>query len=261
MPISVSGKSRKSGFSWADESEKEEYVLVKKERVVPAEVSAGAVATLSVPPPSLLKAKLKTKLKLGRSVKGAGKTPVLKTRLVFTGGNSSAANTALATVVSMLPSSSSEFAGFATLYEECKVTGGRVLFNLTATNVSTAVPTLGVISYDPTVATALASVADGAEDAQHRVFATPPQDGLASLQMTPKAVEALGLMSFAWHVPKGASARTTSSTAVFSGEWSSTADASDLYGYIKVYIPAQGASASSTWNYVVYLDVEFRSRI
>jgi hypothetical protein len=259
-PVPAIGKSRKSGFSWADVSEGEEYVLVPKGSLPKGDVKEDSSKSNNVSAAAKL-AVVKTKLKIGRSMKGAGKMPVLKTRLVFTGGNTSSANTALATVVSMLPSSSSEFASFATIYEECKVTGGRVLFNLTVNNVSTAVPTLGVISYDPTVATALASVADGAEDAQHRVFATPPQDGAAGLQMTPKAVEALGLMPFAWHVPKGASARTTASTAVFSGEWSSTADASDLYGYIKIYIPAQGASASSTWNYIVYMDVEFRSRI
>jgi hypothetical protein len=194
------------------------------------------------------------------SVAKAGvKLPVVRTKLWFPANNTSAANTANTFSFGVAPSGSTEFASFAALYEECKVSSGAVHFDVSTSAAPLTNNTdLSVISYDPLSVAALTSVADGCEDAQHKLFKS---SSLLSTLTSPLPVTGRGLWRFPFKVPSG-SARTTASTAVFGGsDWSLTADASDVYGYLKWYIPALGAAITSTIQSMIELDVEFRSRV
>lgn len=244
----------------------DEYILVRKNRqlnapegIVKPPVKSGLNSAdlandLSIP--SLKKDVLMTRQ---TKTKAGIKLPLVKTKLVYPAFSTSAANTANVGVFPVEPALSSEFASFAALYEECKVTGGTFHFDV-STNAApiTAGTEIDVVSYDPMSATALTSIADGLEDAQHVIFQATPVAGTLT---NPRPVTANGLWAFNFKVPKG-TARTTASAAVFGGsDWSLTADAADIYGYLKVYISALGAAITSLINGYVVLDVEFRSRL
>jgi len=179
--------------------------------------------------------------------------PQTRTRLVLSNTLTSAANTALTTVIAVTPSACAEWSSFAALWSECKVHGG--CLHYTVTSSGTGVPGPTVVSYDPMNFGALSSVASGCEQSQKdlRFFAA----GVTTI--SPGALNSTGLFPFRFKCLKG-SARYAAEPQVISGEWSATADASDTYGYLRPYVGAQGGVITSSLSFILELDVSFRSR-
>jgi hypothetical protein len=169
--------------------------------------------------------------------------------------NLSASAAAITTVIPIEPSSTSEWSAIAALFDEVKVTGADLLYQLNQATSPIGMA-LAVVSYDPLSATALGGVVNGCEFRQHQL--TAAGDGNAGSSVSPAPVNPAGLHQFTCRVPKG-SARSTTSTATFGDEWSATADASDIFGWIKPYIESSGIGTNYLTG-MLYLHCEFRSR-
>jgi len=243
----------------------DEYILVRKAR------EAAKVKTIEsnvkdsgvLPQPPLIRAG-----RTSMSGRPSGmKLKPLKTRLSFSFSQNSAANTAQTAVVSLIPSNSSEFSAWAGLYDEIRSLGGMVEFNASsqATGVGQAFGStlLGGLAFDPLNSGTYGSVAALREASQSTLFqlavsSVNAQVGTSGSGQTIASKN--GLMVFKFKTPKGLPAVNTAASTVVSGQWASTTDASDIAGYIKPYIPAQGTGIISSLYGVVTLDVEFRSR-
>ncbi len=204
------------------------------------------------------------KLLMGRGGKGV-KLKTLRTRLAYSFNNTGTVNTAFSTVIPVQPSATTSWSSFAAIYEEVIVHGGTVHFTVNVTG-SGSTPLGGnnlfAVAYNPLVSTAATSVASLCEFQQSKLFgidngtATSTGNGFGgALPVSPT-----GLFSFSFKVPKGKSARSSSASSTFSGEWSNTNDGSDVYGWISPYGPTPGANNTTTMLGVIVMDVSFRSR-
>jgi hypothetical protein len=169
--------------------------------------------------------------------------------------NLSASALPVTTVIPIEPSSTSEWSAIAALFDEVKVTGADLHYQLNQATSPIGMA-LAVVAYDPLTATALGGVVNGCEFRQHQLIAAG--DGNAGSSVSPAPVNPAGLHQFTCRIPKG-SARSTSSTATFGDEWSATADASDIFGWIKPYIESSGIGTNYLTG-MLYLHCEFRSR-
>jgi len=193
-------------------------------------------------------------MKLRSALAAGGKgLPPLTVWLTLSGAANSGNSTPLTTVQALEPASFNEWSDLIALYEECKVEQTVVDFMITPVGSGNS-PEIGVITYSPTVATALSSASQGAEVQKNMLFGV----GIGG-STVPTPVTQTGLYRFKAKVPKG-SVRSSGSAATFGGEWSATADASDVYGYLKWYVPSLGAAASSNLQYLMKMKVHFRSR-
>jgi len=240
-----------SGLSTPVLSRQDAYIMVdgekgatdeKKDALRGAPVSSGSQAGVA----GGLKASVVSALGM--------KMPEVRTKLVIASSNASAANTALTTVIGLEPATSSEFTSFSALWQECKVHGGD--FHYFITSSASAPPSFTVVAFDPLSATALGSVAAGVEAAQHDLRVCFND---AVTTVSPAPVNGRGHYSFRCENLKGVG-RSSGSTTTYQGEWSATADGADTYGFLKVYVPALGGAVTSTLNWILVLDISFRSR-
>jgi len=185
-----------------------------------------------------------------------GKLEEIKFRLPFAFADTTAAGTTYTTVVSLTPSTSTEWTALTALYDECIVDGGE--FHWTNGQVVTYTTTSAVLWYvvfDPLASATLSSVANAEQHSQHHKWAYAP----AMYVQNPTPVSRNGYTTFKWRTPKSA-ARTAGSSALFGHEWSSTSDASDAYGYLKFYCKSPGATGTTNFDGVIVLHMRFRSR-
>ncbi len=183
------------------------------------------------------------------------KLPNMTVRLVYGANSTSSSNTALTGAFNVLPSSSSEFSSLATLYQECKVLGGRVKFQLAVSATASILPEVyGCITYDPLNNAALSSVAKGLMHGTHKLFSF--NTGLVA----PISQVNDGFWEMPFKVPTGTQISTTDGSSVVTGSWSDTRD-TDIYGYLNYYVQPAGTGLTTTLTAFIMLDVAFRSRI
>jgi len=188
-------------------------------------------------------------VKLFQSFSGAGSTTV--------------ANTTYTTVLSMIPSGSAEFASLADLYDEFICDGGSIHFNSIqiAGGGAPVSASQWVWVFDPLNATALGSIVNGYQHAQHYVF-SPPTRFIAvgySSESQPYSVNRNGIHTFSWRIPAG-SARSDSASTIYSGQWADTASTTATYGFLKPYWPATDLTSTHNFSFIVEYHCRFRSR-
>lgn len=170
---------------------------------------------------------------------------------------SSAANTAYTTVFPIQPSSASEYATLAALFDECRFEGFQLKY---LTNVATAGSggACGILSYNPTNITALTTLVNGAESSQHKLICFGSRGVINALE-----AELIGANKYeTWNVkvPSGSPVRVTATTTNVIGEWMATSDASNTCGYVKPYFDAGQTGCILSVTGVLYLHMRFRSR-
>jgi len=236
-------------------SDGEQYIFVK---------TLVTKAQADVKPPSSSsdkkdeKAQVSTRMTLSRTMgRGKGKMKPMSVVLNYRLSLASSANTAYNTVLSVTPSNSSEFAGFAALYDEMIVDGGHYEFIAHTTAVISAGNLWGALAFDPINFGVYTNVSAVCEAQYHKLFPIV-------VNLGPSVVQPIGPLQhkFAWKSPKGKSARTSgsSNTAAFAGEWSACQDASDNYGFIKPYLEAGATGVITNLSGFVFLNCRFRSR-
>jgi len=170
----------------------------------------------------------------------------------------SAAGGGINLYIAAQPSNSGEWSSFAALYDEVKVTGVAIDFNIAVGSGSGTPLAYGCMSYDPVDSTSYGSVAAAMASSQNMVFAV--NEGTTSV-VTPFPETKSGLWHFAAKVPKRGAARSSIiGTSAFSGEWGSTRDTADTWGFFRPYIEAAGGSVLTTLSGFVTLRCHFRNR-
>jgi hypothetical protein len=163
---------------------------------------------------------------------------------------SSTAGGSLSSVCSVDTQSVSEIADLSALYAEVKCLGGTVDYYLTS---DTGGDSLGVVSYNPTVPTALTSVVNGMEASNHLLWGQ-----LSSGRGRPQPFSKNGLLQMGFKVPNGGTVDTSTATNIC-GLWGATDATSNIYGYLKWYV---GAVSGVTWTLsaIVRLKLKLRTR-
>jgi len=192
----------------------------------------------------------------------------LRTRMAISATLTGASGTAITTVINVRPAAFSEFASFAALFDEFKVHGGSLHFNVWATGQNNLVVGNDLaIGYDPVDNAVYASVAGVLVASQHigPIQAMAVTDSsvasTASRTAAPQATARHGFWVFNWKCPKQPQFVPNNSQQVMTGEWCDTNISSSLgdYGYLKPYVTSAGSTTANVSYYLV-LDVEFRSR-
>jgi hypothetical protein len=187
-----------------------------------------------------------------------------KVRLVFPNTVvATAAGAAFANVQACTPSGCADWGQFAAVYDEVRVLGGKLFWNVTFTTPS-ALPTATMCCavYDPIDGTAPASVYQQMTFAQNsgpKFLTCYPAGAVLPPSTAPSSTNSAGLWSMEFKVPAG-SARSSANPTWFGKEWSSTVDAADLFGFLKLFCTAPAAAAIMYVTTIYYLDCEFRSR-
>ena len=192
----------------------------------------------------------------------------LRTKIAVNSTINGSSGTAISTVINVRPAAYSEFASFAALFDEFKVHGGVLHFNIWATGqTNLVVGNDAAIGYDPVDNAAYASVTGVLVSSQHigPIQAMAVTD--ASLASTaartaaPSATSKHGFWAFPFKCPKQPQFVPNNSQQVMTGEWCDTNISSSLgdYGYLKPYVTSAGSTTAAVSYYLV-LDIEFRSR-
>jgi hypothetical protein len=197
-----------------------------------------------------------------RGVRAAMKP--IKVRLVFPNtAVATAAGAAFANVQACTPSGCADWAQFAAVYDECRVLGGELFWNVTFTTPAAGyTATMACAVYDPIDGTAPASVYQQMTFAQNsgpKFITCFPAGGVVPPSTTPASTNASGLHCMRFKVPTG-SARSSANPTWFGKEWSSTVDGADIFGFLKLFCSAPAALAVMVVSTIYYLDMEFRSR-
>ncbi len=192
----------------------------------------------------------------------------LKTKISVSGTLNGSSGAAISTVINVRPAAYSEFASFQALFDEFKVHGGVLHFNIWATGQTNLV--VGndcAVAYDPVDSTVYASVAGILVASQHigPICALAVTD--ASLASTaartaaPSATSRHGFFRFPFKCPKQPQFVANNSQQVMTGEWCATNITSSQgdYGYLKPYVTSAG-STTAVLSYYLVLDIEFRAR-
>jgi len=202
---------------------------------------------------------------------GGGKRPKLnnlRTKISVSGTLNGSSGTAITTVINVRPAAYSEFASFAALFDEFKVHGGMLHFNIWATGQNAVVVgNDAAFGYDPVDNGVYASVAGVLVSSQHIgpiqalsvTDSSVPSTGARTA--APSATSKHGFWGFPFKCPKQPQFVPNNSQQVMTGEWCDTNISSSLgdYGYLKPYVTSAG-STTATVSYYLVLDIEFRSR-
>lgn len=186
-----------------------------------------------------------------------GKMNEIRSILNFTGSFATTAATDYANNLNINPSLSTEYTSFSNIWDEMIVDSGKLEWTCQATTTFTTNngAARAVVCFDPLDATVLGSLSNGLQHSQHKQFVT----STAIYQTFPLPENKDGYWTFRWKTPKGV-ARTTNSSVVFGHEWCSTSDTTDVYGYLKWFIPTGGATGVWTVHYTWTLNCRFRCR-
>jgi hypothetical protein len=222
-----------------------EYILIPREptdteetKVVPADQKPKQPLKLVIP-------MAVSKMKL----------PQVTTWLNITISNTSAAATAQAPVIGVLPGSAAEFASYAALYSEYKCTRGQALYYLTASDAANVNSIDCIMTYEPVRNTALASAVAGLSASQFKLV-TAENSGT---DVGPRPRTQTGFWKFDFVVPNGPTKSVSEGTDLATGEWSDVADTANFSGYVKAYIQAASAGTTSLIGYL-RMQVTFRCR-
>jgi hypothetical protein len=188
---------------------------------------------------------------VGRMGQNRSDSKVASARMCYSFSFTSGAAAAQTPVLACSPSASPDWAAWASLYDECRVTHAKVRYHV---STSAGTGTLGsdlVAAFDPIEGSALASISNGCVYERHTLTrvggsttTNAPFDNSKSFWTLQSPVRSDG-------------ARNVTSTAIASG-WMSTTDPTDIFGYMKWYIAA--ATGTTTVDGYCTLRVDFRSR-
>jgi hypothetical protein len=173
----------------------------------------------------------------------------------LSGAATSGAATAQAPVNRIRPSDCAEFASWAFLYDEYKVLKCKTMY-CHAISAGPSVATDMVMAYDPTNATVLAAIVEGAAAVHHKVtrnansFSMPiPHGGVVSD----------GFFHLELKVPSGP--QTESASGIPGpGVWIDTTVTAYDAGWFKSYITAASATVTTTLTQYIGILTEFRLR-
>lgn len=192
----------------------------------------------------------------------------LRTKISVGATLNGSSGTAITTVINVRPAAYTEFASFAALFDEFKVHGGVLHFNIWATGQNNlVVGNDAAIAYDPVDNAVYASVAGVLVASQHigPIQAMAVTDAsvasTASRTAAPQATSKHGFFTFPFKCPTQPQFVPNNSQQVMTGEWCDTNISGSLgdYGYLKPYITSAG-STTATVSYYLVLDIEFRAR-
>jgi len=197
-----------------------------------------------------------------------GKLNNLRTQMWIAFDNASGSGAALGTVVNVRPSATAEWTSFASIYDEFKVHGGAVHFQIFAngqTNLITDVS--GVVVYDPDDNTAYTSVTTALVASQKfgpfNISGVTDSSVAGSTARTsaPVPTSKTGMYVFKFKCPPGPHSTTGNGQQVVTGQWCSTniTNTQGDYGYIKPAVDAAGSTVTDMKGYLM-MEVEFRSR-
>jgi hypothetical protein len=183
-----------------------------------------------------------------------------KVNINYRGGFLTTTNTAYTSVIGVNPALSTEISYFATLFDEMRVDGFTFDFVHFMVPGDAAAPNwscLGGLAYDPTGSGVLSSVANAWIHTQHKRLLL--LEGVGLEQGISVSSNMYRTKFVSWHVkiPKGPH---TSTSGTYAGEWVSTSDASDNFGWIKPYLEAGGANTQFSFQYVITFHMSMRSR-
>jgi len=192
---------------------------------------------------------------------GIGRSKVRATLYVET-ISASSANTAIASSFPLVVSASSEWTGFASLYDEVKVDTVDVHY-IFGRNVDPSTYIGGssvwvAHGYDSTYASTPGSVPDVLESSQHKLTVAASLLGTTVSSSKPEV--------FSIKIPTGPVANATPVTggtgivANFPGEWMACGDTADSVGYHRFYVSAGGPASVIGYRLVYAFHCEFRER-
>jgi hypothetical protein len=224
---------------------------VKDEKIqTSGAAKSGVQMGVSIP---LLKKVMASKGRAG----GKLKAPVY-TYIVGTYTSSSAANTALATSTVQSPVGAQDWAGYAALYDECRVVSVKIHVNADCTqNVQNSAVTWGC-AFDPINPAAYANIAD-VITARYKFAPLAFPGTLDVTSQTPAPMNATGFYTKSFKLHPG---RVTvdSATAIGGGWFGTSATSNDVIGYFKCYCPALGAGVVCNVSWYTEYECEFRDR-
>lgn len=156
------------------------------------------------------------------------------------------------------PSTLTEFAALADLFDEYKVLGGEYVYSVNDWHVpSTTIAAQGVLAYDPSDGTAPASLVSLSAKQQHTLVAYGTSvAGLTSLTLVHS-----GNSRFKYSVPSGSLVAAGATASQGSSNWQPTLTTNGYqpYGWLKFYKAGSHASTDQLSG-IVYHHCEFRSR-
>jgi hypothetical protein len=196
---------------------------------------------------------------LGR-MRGFLGSKAFKVNLNYRGGFLTTANTAYTTVIGVNPALSSEISYFATLFDEMRVDGFTLDFTHLVVPGNAAAPnwsSLGGLAFDPTGSGALSGVANAWIHTQHCRLNLLKGIGLDQGISVNSNMYDAKFQRWRVTIPKGPH---TSSSGTYAGEWVSTSDSTDNFGWIKPYFEAGGANTQFSFQYVLTFHMSMRSR-
>lgn len=190
----------------------------------------------------------------------------IKTKMYYEVSTTPASNTALALASGICADNSSEFAGFAGLYDEYRILGGRIKFRIQNSQGSpNASCQWAAMGFDSSYATVPSSTVDVLESTQSAVYGIDP--AIANNFLSPLGTSDNGHYTFEFHIPRETVANAAVVTggvgvvANFPGQWiASASTAGTSSGYIRTYVPTPGSSNTLVYRAIVELDVEWRER-
>jgi len=186
------------------------------------------------------------------------KVKSLRTRLVVRISDTSGAGTALQTIAAIEPYAAAEFATFQSLFDDIKVHGFELFWNLT-TSGSNGNSLAAVVTYTTdSVSSALGSVAEGLTNDTQQLLVIPAS-GVVS---APVSMTASGFRRMKVVIPKSSAFQSSSGTVVnnFPGSWMALTDVADTTGILRFYVEAAGGSFVTKLIGFIVMDVEFRQR-
>jgi len=234
-----------------------EKALVKNDLKLDAKSQTAAISTAVEP----LQRPMGRAVRLARSGLGekTGGGTHFKTKLYEVRAVTGGVATAIATAYPMQLNNSAEYASFASLFDDYKVTAVTVHYSTLQLTGNTLNPQFGILAYDATYGTAPVSIATQMEADSKSLFCTQPPNG------SPLWSTASGLAKFKFKVPSVPillSAAVSGGSAVqpnMPGAWMAFGDTLDTFGYLKTYVEAV-AGVNIAVRYVFEYDVICRQR-
>jgi hypothetical protein len=180
----------------------------------------------------------------------------------------SSAGAAIAQSIPAIPANSAEWAGYANLYDEARVTGLEVHYHVgqTVTN-SGGSPAGGIawsaLGYDSTYNSTPNSIQDVLESSHHQLKAIGCNN-LSNVGQVTIAPD--GHYVFHVKIPQGPVANATPVTggtgivANFPGQWMAVGDTGDSVGFLRLYVMAAVGTGVMSMSYSVKYNLEFRER-
>jgi len=194
-----------------------------------------------------------------RGMLGIG-NKALPTVLNYRGGFVTSTNTAYTAVIGVNPAISGEASSFATLFDEMKCVGFKMEYTHMMIPGSSAAPNwsaIGVLAYDPTGSAPLSNVQNGWIHTRHRRLNLMKGIGLEQGISVSSNVYDPKFETWVVTFPKGTH---TSSSGTILGDWVSTSDSTDVFGWIKPYFEAGGTGITYSFQYVLTFKMLYRSR-